>query len=55
MEKLIKLPFINHLDANLRAKLIMLQVLLGPRQVGKTTTILRSLDTDNTLDVGQKT
>ena len=45
MEKLIKLPFISRLDANLKANNGLLQVLLGPRQVGKTTTILEYLHT----------
>lgn len=38
--KLIKLPFINDLHKNLTGSSKFLQVILGPRQVGKTTTIL---------------
>ena len=44
MNTVIKLPFISRLHDNLKAKNGLLQVLLGPRQVGKTTTILDYLD-----------
>lgn len=40
MAKLIKLNFIGILSENLKSRSGLLQVLLGPRQVGKTTTIL---------------
>lgn len=40
MKNLIKLPFISNLSDNLKHNSELLQVLLGPRQVGKTTTIL---------------
>lgn len=43
MKKTINLSFINKLDDNLKAKTGLLQVILGPRQVGKTTTILAYL------------
>ncbi len=45
MNNVINLPFINNLHENLSAKSGLLQVLLGPRQVGKTTTILAYLET----------
>lgn len=45
MENVINLPFIKDLHENLRANSGLLQVLLGPRQVGKTTTILCYLET----------
>jgi predicted AAA+ superfamily ATPase len=44
MKKLIKLPFISTLDRNLRNYPGFLQVILGPRQVGKTTSILAYLE-----------
>jgi predicted AAA+ superfamily ATPase len=48
MKNLIKLGFINDLDANLKASSEtqsgLIQVLLGPRQVGKTTSIQAYLD-----------
>ncbi len=43
MEILKKLPFISALDASLRSRSDLIQVILGPRQVGKTTTILEYL------------
>jgi uncharacterized protein len=46
MKKLIKLPFINELESNLEASPQFIQVLLGPRQVGKTTTTLHFLEHD---------
>jgi predicted AAA+ superfamily ATPase len=44
MEKVINLPFISQLDRNLSSGNGLLQVLLGPRQVGKTTTVLDYLE-----------
>ncbi len=44
MRKLIRLPFINALEANLLAESGWLQVILGPRQVGKTTSVLNYLE-----------
>lgn len=44
MKKLIKLPFINTLAENLRHPERLIQVILGPRQVGKTTTVQWFLD-----------
>lgn len=44
MKKVINLPFIKYLHENLEAGTGLLQVLLGPRQVGKTTTILNYLE-----------
>ena len=44
MKILHNLQFINELDAKLTADNGLLQVLLGPRQVGKTTTILDYLE-----------
>jgi len=44
MKKIIKLPFIRRLDHNLRHPSKLLQVILGPRQVGKTTSILAYLE-----------
>ena len=46
MENFIKLNFINELQTNLRADRGLLQVILGPRQVGKTTSILNLLETE---------
>lgn len=43
MKKTINLNFINNLEENLKSKIGLLQVILGPRQVGKTTTILSYL------------
>ena len=40
MMKTVKLPFIQQLDRQLKRESNLLQVILGPRQVGKTTTIL---------------
>lgn len=45
MKKPINLNFINKLEENLNSKTGLLQVILGPRQVGKTTTILSYLET----------
>ncbi len=45
MKKIINLPFIKQLHKNLSANTDLLQVILGPRQVGKTTTILEYLRT----------
>ncbi len=44
MKKLIDLNFINKLDSSLLMKNELLQVILGPRQVGKTTTVLKYLN-----------
>jgi predicted AAA+ superfamily ATPase len=41
MNNLVYLNFINELRRNLHARSAHLQVVLGPRQVGKTTTVLR--------------
>lgn len=41
MKKLIELPFIRDLARNLKETPQFLQVILGPRQVGKTTTTLK--------------
>lgn len=46
MKKLIKLPFIDDLARNLSERRSFIQVLLGPRQVGKTTSVLHFLDYD---------
>lgn len=43
MKEIIKLPFINSLSTSLSQKNGFLQVIIGPRQVGKTTTILKYL------------
>ena len=44
MRKIINLPFIKILEENLKSHSGLIQVLLGPRQVGKTTTILHFLE-----------
>jgi predicted AAA+ superfamily ATPase len=44
MKKLIKLIFIHSLDKALRSDSDLLQVILGPRQVGKTTSVLDYLE-----------
>lgn len=44
MKKLIKLDFIDQLTTNLEDSPQFLQVILGPRQVGKTTSILHYLE-----------
>lgn len=44
MQKAIYLSFINTLQARLADKDIPIQVILGPRQVGKTTTALKMID-----------
>ncbi len=49
MNKLIKLSFINTLHERLKSKNGLLQVILGPRQVGKTTTVIKFLQ-DNYKD-----
>jgi predicted AAA+ superfamily ATPase len=43
MKKVIALPFINDLDRRLSQDNLFIQVLLGPRQVGKTTSVLHYL------------
>lgn len=45
MKILNNLPFIKKLHENLEAKTGLLQVILGPRQVGKTTSILEYIKT----------
>lgn len=44
MNKLIRLPFTQKLDEALVKKTELLQVIIGPRQVGKTTTVLKYLN-----------
>lgn len=44
MKKLINLDFTKKLDESLSTKNGLLQVIIGPRQVGKTTTVLKYLD-----------
>lgn len=44
MKKLINLDFTKKLHESLSAKNGLLQVIIGPRQVGKTTTVLKYLD-----------
>jgi hypothetical protein len=44
MKNPINLPFIQVLDQNLRNPVRFLQVIIGPRQVGKTTTLLKYLE-----------
>ncbi len=44
MEELINLSFISQLEHNLALNSGLLQVLIGPRQVGKTTTVLDYLE-----------
>ncbi|MBC7742056.1 MAG: ATP-binding protein [Bdellovibrionaceae bacterium] len=44
MEKTIKLNYINSLSSNLEKNNGLIQVLTGPRQVGKTTSILLLID-----------
>lgn len=46
MKKTIKLNFINELEKNLKTQNNLIQVLIGPRQVGKTTTVLNFLECD---------
>jgi uncharacterized protein len=41
---IIPLPFIRELEENLRSSSTLIQVILGPRQVGKTTTTLWFLE-----------
>lgn len=41
MKKMINLPFINNLERSLSSSSPLIQVILGPRQVGKTTGILQ--------------
>jgi predicted AAA+ superfamily ATPase len=45
MNKVIKLPFINKLESHIKSGLGFIQVLIGPRQVGKTTSVLNYLET----------
>lgn len=44
MKEPIILPIINELEANLEAKNPFIQVILGPRQVGKTTSVLHYIE-----------
>lgn len=44
MKKLIGLDFTTKLDESLAMKTGLLQVIIGPRQVGKTTTVLKYLN-----------
>ncbi len=44
MKKLITLDFINKLNESLGQKNELLQVIIGPRQVGKTTSVLKYLN-----------
>jgi predicted AAA+ superfamily ATPase len=44
MSKAISLNFINTLRERLNSKSTLIQVVLGPRQVGKTTTVLKLLE-----------
>lgn len=44
MKDVINLSFIKTLDQSLRSNLSHLQVIIGPRQVGKTTTVLKYLN-----------
>ena len=44
MEKLIKLSYINDLERKLNAENDFIQVLIGPRQVSKTNSILDLMD-----------
>lgn len=48
MKKLIKLPFISKLHDNLNSTPQFCQVILGPRQVGKTTSVLHFLEHEYT-------
>lgn len=45
MENIIKLSFINKLEESLSAKTNLIQVLIGPRQVGKTTSVTHFFET----------
>jgi uncharacterized protein len=45
MKKLVLLPFISKLDHNLKQSPQFIQIIIGPRQVGKTTSILDYLKT----------
>ena len=47
MNKLIKLPIINELKKALSQDLGHIQVILGPRQVGKTTAVLQYLENEH--------
>lgn len=46
MKKLVKLSYINTLEERLRKGSPLIQVLLGPRQVGKTTSVLNMIKTE---------
>lgn len=44
MKSVISLPFLVQLDKNLKNSNHLIQVVIGPRQVGKTTTLLKYLE-----------
>jgi predicted AAA+ superfamily ATPase len=44
MKKLTNLPFIMDLDVSIQQKTGLIHVILGPRQVGKTTTLLKHIE-----------
>ena len=46
MKKIIQLPFTRKLEENLRLYPQFIQVIMGPRQVGKTTSTLKFLEDD---------
>ncbi len=46
-KNLVKLSFIDRLDQNLKRQSPLIQVILGPRQVGKTTTVLEYLEREH--------
>jgi predicted AAA+ superfamily ATPase len=46
MKKIIRLPFIDILASRLKSESQFIQVLLGPRQVGKTTSVLHYLENE---------
>lgn len=47
MKNLIKLKFIKHLDESISRNSDLIQVVIGPRQVGKTTGVLTYLESQN--------
>lgn len=51
MEKTINLPFINNLKKLGKQHWSLIQVIVGPRQVGKTTGVLRFLESHQAKDV----
>jgi predicted AAA+ superfamily ATPase len=48
MKKEIKLSFISNLESQESAAWDLIQVIIGPRQVGKTTGIQQYLETQKT-------